>query len=113
MYGIGILPPPARGRERPGKQSSGLLQRTACGSRTGRGPQSGRRPMEYIVNRLTMNSLFLLEPFPEILEIGLLAEHQDTYLINLCRSPSASDECSYEKHDRQSKLPSRHTERNT
>ena len=47
--GTGILPPPARGRERPGKQSSGLLQRTACGSRTGRGPQSGRGPMESTV----------------------------------------------------------------
>ena len=27
------MPPPARGRERLGKQPGGLLQRTACGSR--------------------------------------------------------------------------------
>lgn len=28
------VPPPTRGRERPSKQPSGLLPRTACGSRT-------------------------------------------------------------------------------
>ncbi len=59
MYVSGILPPPARGRERPGKQSSGLLQRTACGSRTGRDPRSGRGPLESTVIKLLALLLLL------------------------------------------------------
>ena len=40
-----------------GKQSSGLLQRTACGSRLGRGPLCGRGPLELLSSRTSIVDL--------------------------------------------------------
>jgi hypothetical protein len=46
-----------------------------------------------------MTTLFHSEPFPKILECGLLTEHKDTDLIDLGRNPSACNECKSEKSD--------------
>ena len=54
--GNGIFPP----SRAVGKQPSGLLQRTACGSRySGRGPQRGRGPLEH----------FAFRPYRKILDL--------------------------------------------
>ena len=44
-----------------------------------------------------MTVLFLFKPFPEILETGLLAEHKNTDLIDLSRSPSACNKCCHKQ----------------
>ena len=48
---VSDMPPTARGRERQGKQSSGLLQRAACGSRfRAGGGHWNRRLIKYITD---------------------------------------------------------------
>ena len=49
-FDVDDMPPPAMGRERQGKQSSGLLQRAACGSRF-RAGVTGIKPTIYIKMR--------------------------------------------------------------
>ena len=49
-FDVDDMPPPAMGRERQGKQSSGLLQRAACGSRF-RAGVTGIKPAGYFAVR--------------------------------------------------------------
>ena len=51
---VSDMPPTARGRERQGKQSSGLLQRAACGSRF-RAGVAGIKPIVFFYGIANMD----------------------------------------------------------